>query len=118
VGEGLLQPLSGPMVIWTDGRGCGVMAREIIFSNGPRGGQPIHQGNRAPASTSNTRSKPSGRDRKVELPFDDGGDERSFRQSNVEKDHRKRDFTSSTWTTFDQRMEAIAPRAAFVVETP
>ena len=69
------------------------------------------------ASTSNMRSRPTARLQKVELPFVMGVMSDLSGQSQVEKKALdKRDFVEFDMDNFDQRMEAIAPRAAFNVD--
>jgi len=82
-----------------------------------KGGQRFIKENRAPRVHIEYEVETFGSRQKVELPFVMGVMSDLSGKSNVEKKTiDKRDFTEFDMDNFDQRMEAIAPRAAFVVE--
>ena len=82
-----------------------------------KGGQRFIKENRAPRVHIEYEVETFGSRQKVELPFVMGVMSDLSGKSNVEKKTLdKRDFVEFDMDNFDQRMEAIAPRAAFVVD--
>lgn len=82
-----------------------------------KGGQRFIKENRAPRVHIEYEVETFGSRQKVELPFIMGVMSDLSGKSNVEKKTiDKRDFVEFDMDNFDQKMEAIAPRAAFVVE--
>lgn len=80
-------------------------------------GQKFIGKNRAPRVHIEYEVETYGSRQKIELPFVMGVMSDLSGKSLVEKKSvDKRDFTEFDMDNFDQRMEAIAPRAAFVVE--
>jgi type VI secretion system protein ImpB len=82
-----------------------------------KGGQRFIKENRAPRVHIEYEVETFGSRQKVELPFVVGVMSDLSGKSNVEKKSLdKRDFLEFDMDNFEQKMEAIAPRAAFVVE--
>jgi len=82
-----------------------------------KGGQKFIKENRAPRVHIEYEVETYGSRQKVELPFVMGVMSDLSGKSLVEKKTLdKRDFVEFDMDNFDQRMEAIAPRAAFVVD--
>ena len=82
-----------------------------------KSGQRFIKENRAPRVHIEYELETFGSRQKVELPFVMGVMSDLAGKSNVEKKSiDKRDFIEFDMDNFDQRMEAIAPRAAFVTE--
>lgn len=82
-----------------------------------KSGQKFIKQNRAPRVHIEYEVETFGAKQKVELPFVMGVLSDLSGKSLVEKkDVNKRDFVEFDMDNFDQRMEAIAPRAAFNVE--
>lgn len=82
-----------------------------------KGGQRFIKENRAPRVHIEYEVETFGSRQKVELPFVVGVMSDLSGKSNVEKKSLdKRDFVEFDMDNFEQKMEAIAPRAAFVVE--
>ena len=82
-----------------------------------KGGQRFIKENRAPRVHIEYEVETFGSRQKVELPFIMGVMSDLSGKSNVEKKSiDKRDFVEIDIDNFDQKMESIAPRAAFVVE--
>ena len=82
-----------------------------------KSGQKFIKENRAPRVHIEYEVETYGSRQKVELPFVMGVLSDLSGKSLVEKKEvSKRDFTEFDMDNFDQRMEAIAPRAAFTVE--
>ena len=82
-----------------------------------KGGQRFIKENRAPRVHIEYEVETFGSRQKVELPFVMGVMSDLSGKSEVEKKKiADRDFTEFDMDNFDQRMEAIAPRAAFNVE--
>lgn len=82
-----------------------------------KGGQRFIKENRAPRVHIEYEVETFGSRQKVELPFVMGVMSDLSGKSNVEKKSLdKRDFVEFDMDNFEQKMEAIAPRAAFVVE--
>lgn len=82
-----------------------------------KSGQRFIKENRAPRVHIEYEVETYGSRQKVELPFVMGVLSDLSGKSLVEKkDVAKRDFVEFDMDNFDQRMEAIAPRAAFTVE--
>ena len=82
-----------------------------------KSGQRFIKENRAPRVHIEYELETFGSRQKVELPFVMGVMSDLAGKSNVEKKSiDKRDFVEFDMDNFDQRMEAIAPRAAFVTE--
>jgi type VI secretion system protein ImpB len=83
----------------------------------PKSGQKFIKQNRAPRVHIEYEVETFGAKQKVELPFVMGVMSDLSGKSLVEKKGMdKRDFTEFDMDNFEQRMEAIAPRAAFNVE--
>jgi type VI secretion system protein ImpB len=82
-----------------------------------KGGQRFIKENRAPRVHIEYEVETFGSRQKVELPFIMGVMSDLSGKSNVEKKQLdKRDFIEFDMDNFEQKMEAIAPRAAFTVE--
>ncbi|HEY5289701.1 MAG TPA: type VI secretion system contractile sheath small subunit [Caulobacteraceae bacterium] len=82
-----------------------------------KGGQRFIKENRAPRVHIEYEVETFGSRQKVELPFVMGVLSDLSGKSNVEKKTLdKRDFVEVDIDNFDQKMESIAPRAAFVVD--
>ncbi len=82
-----------------------------------KGGQKFIKENRAPRVHIEYEVETYGSRQKVELPFVMGVMSDLSGKSLVEKKTLdKRDFVEFDMDNFDQKMEAIAPRAAFVVD--
>ncbi|MGH7024966.1 MAG: type VI secretion system contractile sheath small subunit [Caulobacteraceae bacterium] len=82
-----------------------------------KGGQRFIKENRAPRVHIEYEVETFGSRQKVELPFVMGVMSDLSGKSNVEKKTiDKRDFVEVDIDNFDQKMESIAPRAAFVVD--
>ena len=82
-----------------------------------KGGQRFIKQNRAPRVHIEYEVETYGSRQKIELPFVMGVMSDLSGKSNVEKKAvDKRDFVEFDMDNFEQKMEAIAPRAAFVVE--
>jgi type VI secretion system protein ImpB len=82
-----------------------------------KGGQRFIKENRAPRVHIEYEVETFGSRQKVELPFVMGVMSDLSGKSNVEKKPiDKRDFVEFDMDNFEQKMEAIAPRAAFVVD--
>ena len=82
-----------------------------------KGGQRFIKENRAPRVHIEYEDETFGSRQKVELPFIMGVMSDLSGKSNVEKKSiDKRDFVEFDMDNFEQKMEAIAPRAAFVVD--
>lgn len=82
-----------------------------------KGGQRFIKENRAPRVHIEYEVETFGSRQKVELPFVMGVMSDLSGKSNVEKKSvDKRDFVEFDMDNFEQKMEAIAPRAAFAVE--
>lgn len=82
-----------------------------------KGGQRFIKENRAPRVHIEYEVETFGSRQKVELPFVVGVMSDLSGKSNVEKKSLdKRDFVEFDMDNFEQKMEAIAPRAAFVVD--
>lgn len=82
-----------------------------------KGGQRFIKENRAPRVHIEYEVETFGSRQKVELPFVMGVMSDLSGKSNVEKKSvDKRDFVEFDMDNFEQKMEAIAPRAAFVVD--
>jgi type VI secretion system protein ImpB len=82
-----------------------------------KGGQRFIKENRAPRVHIEYEVETYGSRQKVELPFVVGVMSDLSGKSNVEKKSiDKRDFAEFDMDNFEQRMEAIAPRAAFNVD--
>lgn len=82
-----------------------------------KGGQRFIKENRAPRVHIEYEVETFGSRQKVELPFIMGVMSDLSGKSNVEKKTiDKRDFVEVDIDNFDQKMESIAPRAAFVVD--
>jgi type VI secretion system protein ImpB len=82
-----------------------------------KSGQRFIKENRAPRVHIEYEVETFGSRQKVELPFVVGVMSDLSGKSNVEKKPMdKRDFLEFDMDNFEQRMEAIAPRAAFVVD--
>src|SRR5579875_2436537 len=82
-----------------------------------KSGQRFIKENRAPRVHIEYEVETYGARQKVELPFVMGVMSDLSGKSLVEKkDAAKRDFVEFDMDNFDQRMEAIAPRAAFNVD--
>lgn len=82
-----------------------------------KGGQKFIKENRAPRVHIEYEVETYGSRQKVELPFVMGVMSDLSGKSLVEKKTLdKRDFVEFDMDNFDQRMEAIAPRAAFIVD--
>jgi type VI secretion system protein ImpB len=82
-----------------------------------KSGQRFIKENRMPRVHIEYEVETFGSQQKVELPFVMGVMSDLSGKSHVEKKQLdKRDFTEFDMDNFDQRMEAIAPRAAFNVE--
>ncbi len=82
-----------------------------------KGGQRFIKENRAPRVHIEYEVETFGSRQKVELPFIMGVMSDLSGKSNVEKKSiDKRDFVEFDMDNFEQKMEAIAPRAAFVVD--
>jgi type VI secretion system protein ImpB len=82
-----------------------------------KSGQKFIKENRAPRVHIEYEVETYGSRQKVELPFVMGVLSDLSGKSLVEKKEvSKRDFTEFDMDNFDQRMEAIAPRAAFTVD--
>jgi type VI secretion system protein ImpB len=82
-----------------------------------KGGQRFIKENRAPRVHISYEVETFGSRQKVELPFVVGVMSDLSGKSNVEKKSiDKRDFVEFDMDNFEQKMEAMAPRAAFVVE--
>lgn len=82
-----------------------------------KGGQRFIKENRAPRVHIEYEVETYGSRQKVELPFVMGVMSDLSGKSNVEKKTLdKRDFVEFDMDNFDQKMEAIAPRTAFVVD--
>lgn len=82
-----------------------------------KGGQRFIKENRAPRVHIEYEVETFGARQKVELPFVVGVMSDLSGKSLVEKKPvEKRDFTEFDMDNFEQRMEAIAPRAAFAVD--
>lgn len=85
--------------------------------SGSKSGQRFIKENRAPRVHIEYEVETFGAIQKVELPFVMGVMADLSGKSHVEKKALdKRDFTEFDMDNFEQRMEAIAPRAAFVVD--
>lgn len=82
-----------------------------------KGGQRFIKENRAPRVHIEYEVETFGSRQKVEIPFVVGVMSDLSGKSNVEKKPiDKRDFVEFDMDNFEQKMEAIAPRAAFTVE--
>jgi type VI secretion system protein ImpB len=82
-----------------------------------KGGQKFIKENRAPRVHIEYEVETYGSRQKIELPFVVGVLSDLSGKSNVEKKPMdKRDFVEFDMDNFEQKMEAIAPRAAFNVE--
>jgi len=82
-----------------------------------KGGQRFIKENRAPRVHIEYEVETFGSRQKVEIPFVVGVMSDLSGKSNVEKKALdKRDFVEFDMDNFEQKMEAIAPRAAFVVD--
>ena len=82
-----------------------------------KGGQRFIKENRAPRVHIEYEVETFGSRQKVEIPFVVGVMSDLSGKSNVEKKALdKRDFVEFDMDNFEQKMEAIAPRAAFTVE--
>lgn len=82
-----------------------------------KGGQRFIKENRAPRVHIEYEVETFGSAQKVELPFIMGVMSDLSGKSQVEKKSLdKRDFVEFDMDNFDQRMEAIAPRAAFITD--
>lgn len=82
-----------------------------------KGGQRFIKENRAPRVHIEYEVETFGSRQKVELPFVMGVMSDLSGKSNVEKKSiDKRDFVEVDIDNFDQKMESIAPRAAFAVD--
>ena len=82
-----------------------------------KGGQRFIKENRAPRVHIEYEVETFGSRQKVELPFVMGVLSDLSGKSNVEKKTLdKRDFVEVDIDNFDQKMESIAPRAAFVID--
>lgn len=82
-----------------------------------KGGQRFIKENRAPRVHIEYEVETYGSREKVELPFVMGVMSDLSGKSHVEKKpHTERDFVEFDMDNFDERMERIAPRAAFAVE--
>lgn len=82
-----------------------------------KGGQRFIKENRAPRVHIEYEVETFGSRQKVELPFVVGVMSDLSGKSNVEKKSiDKRDFVEFDMDNFEQKMESIAPRAAFVVD--
>lgn len=82
-----------------------------------KGGQRFIKENRAPRVHIEYEVETFGSRQKVEIPFVMGVMSDLSGKSNVEKKALdKRDFVEFDMDNFEQKMEAIAPRAAFTVE--
>src|SRR5271156_1885602 len=82
-----------------------------------KGGQKFIKENRAPRVHIEYEVETYGSRQKIELPFIMGVMSDLSGKSEVEKKTLdKRDFLEFDMDNFEQRMEAIAPRAAFIVE--
>ena len=82
-----------------------------------KGGQRFIKENRAPRVHIEYEVETFGSRQKVELPFVRGVMSDLSGKSNVEKKKiADRDFVEFDMDNFEQRMEAIAPRAAFTVD--
>lgn len=82
-----------------------------------KSGQRFIKENRAPRVHIEYEVETYGSRQKIELPFVMGVLSDLSGKSHVEKkDLSKRDFVEFDMDNFDERMEAVAPRAAFTVE--
>lgn len=82
-----------------------------------KGGQKFIKENRAPRVHISYEVETFGSRQKVEIPFVVGVMSDLSGKSNVEKKSiDKRDFVEFDMDNFEQKMEAIAPRAAFTVD--
>jgi len=82
-----------------------------------KGGQRFIKENRAPRVHIEYEVETFGSRQKIEIPFVVGVMSDLSGKSNVEKKPLdKRDFVEFDMDNFEQKMEAIAPRAAFTVE--
>jgi type VI secretion system protein ImpB len=82
-----------------------------------KGGQRFIKENRAPRVHIEYEVESYGARQKIELPFVMGVMSDLSGKSHVEKKpHAERDFLEFDMDNFDERMERIAPRAAFTVE--